>query len=413
MTPPSFPSSMPGGSFLPSIPNSLPAYPKTVPTHAFRHSNQSPSPTFGPTRKRFQRDAGFSAQSPPPFEDAGDSDEDVMRNSLYSDSAYRSTLATSNSRKRGLADDDVDDYEHRPGARGGDGAGDNDRPAKRRIIDVVGSVASRVWEFCKARVPIYGPTPRMTAAEVDRNADEHLYDPGMPGHLMNGTQFGTGLCDNQQFMASSPPRPANAGMGMMDTEERNYFSSSRDFSPNKQVDGGLSSRWVMVSPAPTASTAPQQHNNKPSFPASASSSRTGTPTHPRRPQSSASSKRTSRPIIAASTRKRTTVVRPSHQRSRSSSTVTSSTFAPPPPQSAFTFHSSPISGGASMANTRGGRRKGRIPGLTTTPSMDDDEEDESMRRFNERLRDMIREGREALGSKVEVVYDEDDDLENF
>lgn len=45
--------------------------------------------------------------------------------------------------------------------------------------------------------------------------------------------------------------------------------------------------------------------------------------------------------------------------------------------------------------------------------MDDDEDDESMRRFNERLRDMIREGREALGSKVEVVYDEDDDLENF
>ncbi|CAZ83148.1 unnamed protein product [Tuber melanosporum] len=411
MTPPSFSSSMPGGSFLPSIPNSIPAYPKTVPAHAFRHPNQSPSPTFGPTRKRLQRDSGFSAQSPPPFEDAGDSDEDVMRNSLYSDSAYRSTLATSNSRKRGLADDDADDYEHGPGARSGDGAGDSNRPPKRRIIDVVGSVASRVWEFCKARVPIYGPTSRMTAAEVDMNADEHLYDPGMPSYLMNGAQFGTGLYDNQHFIASSPPQPTNAGAGGMSGEEQSYFSS-RDFSPNKQVDGGLSSRWVMVSPAPTASTAPQQHNNKPSFSASASSSRTSTPTHSRRPQSSASSKRTNRPIIASSARKRPTVVRPSHQRSRSSSTVTSSTFAPPPPQSAFTFHSSPISGGASVANTRG-RRKGRIPGLAATPSLGDDEEDESMRRFNERLRDMIREGREALGSKVEVVYDEDDDLENF
>ncbi|PWW74271.1 hypothetical protein C7212DRAFT_283431 [Tuber magnatum] len=410
MTPPGF-SSMPGGTFLPSIPNSLPAYPKTVPAHAFRHSNQPPSPTFGPTRKRLQRDSGFSAQSPPPFEDAGDSDEDVMRNSLYSDSAYRSTLATSSSRKRGLADDDVDEYEHRPGARGGDGAGDNDRPPKRRIIDVVGSVASRVWEFCKARVPTYGPTSRITAAEVDVNVDEHLYDPGMPSYIVNGAQFGTGLYDNQHFIASSPPRPANAGMGRVSTDEQNYFSS-RDFSPNKQVDGGLSSRWVMVSPAPTASTAPQQHNNKHSLSASASSPRTSTPTHPRRPQSSASSKRTSRPIIASSTRKRPTVVRPSHQRSRSSSTITSSAFVSPPPQSAFTFHSSPTSGGASMANTRG-RRKGRIPGLATAPSLDDGEEDESMRRFNERLRDMIREGREALGSKVEVVYDEDDDLENF
>ncbi|CUS07403.1 unnamed protein product [Tuber aestivum] len=339
----------------------------------------------------FKRTAVSAPTAPPPFEDAGDSDEDVMRNSLYSDSAYRSTLATSNSRKRGLADDDVDEYEHRPGARADDGAGDSDRPAKRRIIDVVGSVASRVWEFCKARVPIYGPTSRVTAAEVDMNVDEHLYDPGMPSYIVTGAQLGTGLYGNQHIMASSPPRPANAGTGRVSSEEQNYFSS-RDFSPNKQVD------------------APQQHNNKPSLSASTSSP-TGTPTHPRRPQSS-SSKRTSRPIIASSTRKRPTVVRPSHQRSHSSSTITSSAFAPPPPQSAFTFHSSPISGGASMANTRG-RRKGRIPGLATAPSHDDDEEDESMRRFNERLRDMIREGREALGSKVEVVYDEDDDLENF
>jgi len=35
-----------------------------------------------------------------------------------------------------------------------------------------------------------------------------------------------------------------------------------------------------------------------------------------------------------------------------------------------------------------------------------DEVDESMRRWNERLREMIREGREALGSKVEVVYED-------
>jgi hypothetical protein len=37
--------------------------------------------------------------------------------------------------------------------------------------------------------------------------------------------------------------------------------------------------------------------------------------------------------------------------------------------------------------------------------------DDDMRRFNERLKMMIREGREALGAKVEVVYDEDEDME--
>lgn len=37
---------------------------------------------------------------------------------------------------------------------------------------------------------------------------------------------------------------------------------------------------------------------------------------------------------------------------------------------------------------------------------EEDEVDESMRRWNERLRDMIREGKEALGSKVEVLYED-------
>lgn len=35
------------------------------------------------------------------------------------------------------------------------------------------------------------------------------------------------------------------------------------------------------------------------------------------------------------------------------------------------------------------------------------EEDESIRRFNEKLKEMIREGREALGSKVEVYYEDE------
>jgi hypothetical protein len=44
---------------------------------------------------------------------------------------------------------------------------------------------------------------------------------------------------------------------------------------------------------------------------------------------------------------------------------------------------------------------------------DEDEADESIRRFNEKLKDMIREGREALGSRIEVTYDDDEDLEGF
>jgi hypothetical protein len=37
------------------------------------------------------------------------------------------------------------------------------------------------------------------------------------------------------------------------------------------------------------------------------------------------------------------------------------------------------------------------------------EEEKEMRRFNKRLKDMIREGREALGTRVEVLDLDDDD----
>lgn len=44
---------------------------------------------------------------------------------------------------------------------------------------------------------------------------------------------------------------------------------------------------------------------------------------------------------------------------------------------------------------------------------DDNEEDESIRRFNERLKEMIREGKEALGQKVEVYYEGDGDVDDW
>lgn len=44
---------------------------------------------------------------------------------------------------------------------------------------------------------------------------------------------------------------------------------------------------------------------------------------------------------------------------------------------------------------------------------DDDEMDEDMKRFNEKLKAMIREGKEALGARVEVVYGGVGDDEGF
>lgn len=66
----------------------------------------------------------------------------------------------------------------------------------------------------------------------------------------------------------------------------------------------------------------------------------------------------------------------------------------------------PRSPGSSSTQSPGKRHRKMGSG----GSLGDDEIDDDMRRFNERLKAMIREGKEALGATVEVVYDEDDDI---
>ncbi|KAI5837933.1 hypothetical protein DFP73DRAFT_520836 [Morchella snyderi] len=399
-------NNMPGSSFLPAIPASLPSYPKH---HSFLYSPpaqtqsaqspSSPSPTLAPTRKRLQQRR--PADTPPSsYSNTNnyDSDEDVMRNSLYSDTAFRTSLA--GSRKRGLADDDAED-----GPRGKriEMAGDDGRPAaKRRIIDVVGSVASRVWEFCISKTPFYSGVE-----ENLQGKDEMAFERDVQRH-MKTTPRGY---SSPQFQLQGSGEAGN-GMGM----QPNYFASapspSTTYCPPEVVQqeeskqdhtGGLSSRWVMVSPTPVASTA---------------SSRPATATHiPTRRNSTASNTSASRrpparPVVSASSRaKRPAVVRTRHSQA---SSVSAPGGYPAPPQSAFTFDGAPQSGragAASSASTRSSRR--RLTGGSISGDDDEDEADESIRRFNEKLKDMIREGREALGSRIEVTYDDDEDLEGF
>jgi len=67
-------------------------------------------------------------------------------------------------------------------------------------------------------------------------------------------------------------------------------------------------------------------------------------------------------------------------------------YSPAAPSGQFTF---------------GGGRKGK--NNRSEDLMGGEDMDEDMRRFNDRLKMMIREGKEALGAKVEVVYDDEDD----
>lgn len=466
-------NNMPGSSFLPAIPASLPSYPKH---HSFLYSPpaqtqsaQSPSPTLAPTRKRLQQRR--PADTPPSsYSNTNnyDSDEDVMRNSLYSDTAFRTSLA--GSRKRGLADDDAED-----GPRGKriEMAGDDGRPAaKRRIIDVVGSVASRVWEFCISKTPFYSGVE-----ENLQGKDEMAFERDVQRHMKTMS----GVYSNPQFQLQGSGEAGN-GMGI----QQNYFASapspSTTYCPPEVVHqeeskqdhtGGLSSRWVMVSPTPVASTASSRPATATNIPLNASriprpytapniyttppyspiiyattatstttatatvtqtNPTNGAPSRTRRnstaSNTSASRRPPARPVVAASSRaKRPAVVRTRHSQA---SSVSAPGGYPAPPQSAFTFDGAPSSGrAASSASTRSSRRRltggsisgGRAVSIGSSyggsfnaglPKDDDeDEADESIRRFNEKLKDMIREGREALGSRIEVTYDDDEDLESF
>ncbi|KAH0608732.1 uncharacterized protein H6S33_001866 [Morchella sextelata] len=447
-------NNMPGSSFLPAIPASLPSYPKH---HSFLYSPpaqtqsaQSPSPTLAPTRKRLQQRR--PADTPPSsYSNTNnyDSDEDVMRNSLYSDTAFRTSLA--GSRKRGLADDDAEDG---PRGKRVEMAGDDGRPAaKRRIIDVVGSVASRVWEFCISKTPFYSGVE-----ENLEGKDEMAFERDVQRHMKTMP----GGYSNPQFQLQGSGEAGN-GMGM----QQNYFASAPSpstYCPPEVVQqeeskqdhtGGLSSRWVMVSPTPVASTASSRPATATHIPLNAASriprpytapniyttppysptiyattatstttatatvtqtnATNGAPSRTRR-NSTASNTSTSRrpparPVVAASSRaKRPAVVRTRHSQA---SSVSAPGGYPAPPQSTFTFDGAPSSGragAASSASTRSSRR--RLTGGSISDD-DEDEADESIRRFNEKLKDMIREGREALGSRIEVTYDDDEDLEGF
>jgi hypothetical protein len=97
----------------------------------------------------------------------------------------------------------------------------------------------------------------------------------------------------------------------------------------------------------------------------------------------------------------------------------------PSPTTATVTRASRSYSNASSRGRRPVKKRGLIGvvGTTNSPkrhrktfslSRDAEEEeymDDDMRRFNERLKAMIREGKEALGATVEVVYDEDQDME--
>jgi len=286
------------------------------------------------------------------------------------------------SRKRGHEDDGEED-DRRPREP-------EERAGKRRIIDVVGGTLGGVlrgaWEMFRPRIPFYSSSSSTPAApepmEVTR--EEEMSSFAAQRRRTTGTWDSPEPGQWDASAASSPPTRGSAVPLSVtnpyttaprtaasytaapysttvtnpynDPYSAPYLDSAGVAAP--ATEAGMSARWVLVSPTPlTTST----RKRAPS---------TSSPTTTRRP----------RPVLSKKRGLKPTPRTPPYQS-----------------QQAFNF-GTPTSAG--KRHRKGGSRD-RV-------GEDELEMDDDMRRFNERLKAMIREGKEALGAKVEVVYDEDD-----
>ncbi|KAF8422924.1 hypothetical protein EV426DRAFT_704671 [Tirmania nivea] len=343
------------------------------------------------------------------------------------------------------------------GANGGGGTeggqGNQERGqgggGKRRIIDVVGSVASRLWEVVKGNASwgFYYPVSivkgvgsasssggqgqkqqqhqqhgeedavRRISCESSRGLavslnlpqdhQEYIYTNGPVADTASTTTAlpprpSSSTSSSRRSTLSAPGSPTKSRRRANTSFTRNHIkkptnsttpaTTAQSSLKDVDTDGGLRASWVLV---------PQQEF---------------TPTTASLPPS------TCRPRAAAA---HLNNLNPAHSRSASTAHM-----LPKKRPFRYPVHVKPAAAHVSfeVPGAPGGRRTRKkslswggagalgeeqlIFGMEGAGAgggaggEEVDEVDESMRRWNERLREMIKEGREALGSKVEVVYED-------
>jgi len=364
-------------AFAPSLPT-LPSYPRYIaPSRSESpYADADNYPYSAPSHKKSRPGASSHRRSQPRYSapltpDASDTDDGLMTHSIYSDRDYRSSLVASGagfggSRKRTRAEVDTN------GDRGydnDDGHGDRDERrggGKRRIIDVVGGTLGGVlrgaWEMFRPRIPFYGSASAPSAVPAPPVVVEERRRPGAWDHGRTAPHwpednyadrgesatYAGGWAQQQQQWPASPPSTAGSGYSGASTAAGLGNQQSHFERELEYTTANISS-----SPLETGMSA-QWIMVSPSTPSTRSTRSTSISS--RRPRLVASKKRGLKPPTTA--------------------------------QSPGKRHRKMASGG----------------------SMEEEEMDDDMRRFNERLKAMIREGKEALGATVEVVYDDDDDM---
>ncbi|KAF8431144.1 hypothetical protein BGX38DRAFT_355178 [Terfezia claveryi] len=313
---------------------------------------------------------------------------------------------------------------------------------KRRIIDVVGSVASRLWEVVKG------------------NASWGFYYPVSIVKGVGGTG-GTGQKEQQQQQEVD----ANGGIGAETSRALAVRSNLLEDHEYSYTNGSMAKSTSITA----ATSLPQRPSS------SASSRRStlsapGSPTKSRRRANTTFTRKKPVTALTATTvqsslkdvdtdpsLRASWVLVPQQEFTPTTASLPASASRPPPVARGINSNQSyphSHSRSASTANALGKKRPFRYPvgakpttahvsfevpgapgrrarkkslswggtggwagekmafgsgaglGAGVGEGEEEDEVDESIRRWNERLREMIREGREALGSKVEVMYED-------
>lgn len=272
-------------------------------------------------------------------------------------------------------------------------------------IEVVGTVVGKFWEFCKTGAfrgftagggkayEIQQPRPQTPREsnfqdEVESMVFERGLDRGstpIPGQFIDDDYISDYI--DRRTLESTPPRAS----------KRLHLSND---------DGELERNWIMVSSEKTRQmttpqSRPKQVVRHPITMASSAGRRITTATNTSRPIASRAGSR--RPLLNG--------VRPSavsHAGSPGLHPTRPASFASPrsPGGSRLPMpssnHSKQNSSGLSGQNSTPSPVSVEAQRFVARMKKEEKEADESIRRFNAQLQAMIREGKEALGTRIEV-----------
>jgi hypothetical protein len=265
----------------------------------------------------------------------------------------------------------------------------NNKGWRKAVVNTLTGAAGIVWDFCRTGASFRGffagdgqgyamQTPARQK-QHDGFAFENTWedDDGSP----------------QEERSPETPMPGNYPnvpyvKDYMDAPEAYSGRASKKSKHTYADTGDLSASWVMVNDSPSKRKVPATSTTSTASPASLRKSTARPAT--RRPTVAPAPIATARPASAAGLRSPLLSRQHTHSRTTSRDSVTSPRSAR---QSILRQPESPIAK-ETAKHIKEMKRKQQ-------------KEDEEMMQFNKRLQDMIREGKEALGSTIEIEMEDD------